>query len=346
MSISATTSTLLWGRARSLCSKCRRDLAPLIKGQAGLAGFQCHITAANSGGARYDANLTPKQRDDYTNLILLCGSCHAEIDKFAEHFTVGLLHAIKAGHEDYVAQRLTIDDEIRAIRGEILANAVDLIVEGLHLERWDEWTSEILGPSPYLWPHWALGEYHITLRPATEAVLLPDDAASLEISAKMVVDAAIALHFTFCRHSSYEKLDFGVLVCRSIEAMLSEYRGPSDYDINRDLMHWDETLELGLVHLAKCVNWFADAVRERVSPCFRIRPGAFIVEPSKFERSNGVYRFTRTEIGHLVERGYSQPRNREPWELAAASWLEAPRPDYGPSNDPATHKATSPTIES
>lgn len=324
MAVSVTTANLLWSRARGLCSRCRRDLAPEIEGQATLSGFQAHITSRRETGPRYDSRLTPKQRDDYTNLILLCGSCHAEVDKLEELFTVAALHAMKAEHERQCANRLTIDDEIRVVRGEILANAVDIVVEGLHLDRWDEWTAEILNPGRYQWPSWALGGFREDVRPAVEAVLWPGDAASLEIASKMAVDAVMALYYTFSQHSSYDNGNYDVLVCPPFELMVDRNR--REWPENeREITHWDETLELGLVHLAKCVNWFAEAVREHVAPRFRIQPGAFRAEPSRFAPGlHGVYKFTAPEIRQLLHRGYVQPEEYSPWCLVGQSWNEPP----------------------
>jgi hypothetical protein len=88
---------------------------------------------------------------------------------------------------------------------------------------------------------------------------------------------------------------------------------------------------LGLVHVAKCVNWFAEAVREHVAPRFRIRSGAFIVEPSKFEPgAHGVYVFTPAEKGRLLEKGCVRVDEFDPWALARDSWLPGPKANYAP----------------
>lgn len=340
MSVTATTANLLWSRARGLCSRCKRDLAPEIDGQATLSGFQAHITSRRETGPRYDSRLTTKQRNDYTNLILLCGSCHAEVDKLPNQFTVAALHAMKADHERFCADRLTADDETRAISGEILANAVDIVVEGLQLERWDQWTAEILNPGKYRWPSWALRGFRDNVRPAVEAVLWPTDAVPLEIASKMAVDAVMALHFTFSRYAGYEDCNYDVLVCPSLELMIDRSGLPWPEN-ERALMYWDETLELGLVHLAKCVNWFAEAVRAHVAPRFRIRSGAFRAEPSKFDSHHGVYKFSSVEIARVLERGYVQPRKCDPWNLAAASWIEMPKARYTAADDSSFEAAPS-----
>jgi len=268
MSIQQTASTLVWNRARGLCSICKHDLVDKIGGDPKITGERAHITAAKPGGARYDPELTEEQRNDYGNLMLLCGLCHTKVDVAPQHYTVALLHSIKSEHEDYCSRLLSIDDERRAISGEILANAVDIVVDALSLDRWDEWTARALGPSPYLIPKWWYREFRIVVRPALEAVLWPENARSLEITSKMAVDAVRAFYSNFCRFtpSDFWKDYEGYLACDSISVMMDRRaRSGREEQLERRLDDWDRTLELGLVHITKCVNWFADAVREHES---------------------------------------------------------------------------------
>jgi hypothetical protein len=332
MTVSQATSTIVWSRARELCSLCRRDVVDKIGGDPKLTGFRAHITAQNPGGARYDQSLSPEERDAYANLILLCGDCHAKVDAAPVHYTVAMLHAIKASHEQYCSDLLTVDDERRAIKGEILANAVDLVVEGLSLNRWDEWTAQVLGPSPYRWPSWSLREYRIILRPAVHGVLWPKDVRSLEISSKMLIDAVVEFHSTYCQHSGFDHRpgsnyddDIKYLVCPSRTQMLSDFGGREYIRFERKLEDWDATLELGLVHMTKCANWFGDAVREHVNDRFRIKDGAFRMEPSKFDAGHGNCVFSEGEKQRLLARGHAVRRSPGVWGIVADSWENVPK---------------------
>ena len=51
-------------------------------------GFAAHITAASSGGPRYDPTLTTAQRRHHRNGIWLCGTHGKLIDSDEPHFTV------------------------------------------------------------------------------------------------------------------------------------------------------------------------------------------------------------------------------------------------------------------
>lgn len=58
-------------------------------------GQAAHITAAASGGPRYDVNMTPQTRSSALNGIWLCGNCHHIIDNNVEDYPVKKLQEIK-----------------------------------------------------------------------------------------------------------------------------------------------------------------------------------------------------------------------------------------------------------
>jgi hypothetical protein len=63
-------------------------------------GVAAHITAAASGGKRFDPNLTPEQRGSIDNGIWLCQNCAKLIDSDLSRFTEALLRAWKLVAED------------------------------------------------------------------------------------------------------------------------------------------------------------------------------------------------------------------------------------------------------
>lgn len=67
-----------------------------------------HIEGENPGAARYNANMTDEERNNYQNLILLCPTHHTIIDKDESEYTVGKLKQIKKDHEKWIQDSLRI----------------------------------------------------------------------------------------------------------------------------------------------------------------------------------------------------------------------------------------------
>ncbi len=69
-------------------------------------GKGAHITAAATGGPRYDVSLSPEQRSHVSNGIWLCANCADLIDKDEKQFPTILLNSWKAGAELDMHMRL------------------------------------------------------------------------------------------------------------------------------------------------------------------------------------------------------------------------------------------------
>lgn len=66
-------------------------------------GEAAHIRAARPGQARYDANMTDKQRGAISNGIWLCKECARRIDVDEAKYSVSLLVEWKEKHEKWVS---------------------------------------------------------------------------------------------------------------------------------------------------------------------------------------------------------------------------------------------------
>lgn len=73
----------------------------LIDGNGVVVGHICHIRAAMPDGARFDANMTNEQRRHVSNLVMLCGGHHKQIDskQYEQQHTVQRVTKIKTDHE-------------------------------------------------------------------------------------------------------------------------------------------------------------------------------------------------------------------------------------------------------
>ncbi len=112
MSASYPTKLLLAFRSGDQCAfpACERALTvnspsgsnPVITGEA------AHIAGENSSAARYDASMTDEQRDNYGNLIYLCGDHHTQIDKQETDFPIENLLKMKSKHESKVRSMMNM----------------------------------------------------------------------------------------------------------------------------------------------------------------------------------------------------------------------------------------------
>lgn len=103
MSIGAKTRKMLWGRSASRCSlpDCRR---PLVEDETetddpSIVGDEAHSVAREPDGPRGESDLTPEERDYFSNLILLCKVHHRLVDDQPGTYTANVLHRMKEEHE-------------------------------------------------------------------------------------------------------------------------------------------------------------------------------------------------------------------------------------------------------
>src|SRR5688572_9642977 len=97
-------------RAGHVCSNpdCRRPTAaPATDPSKSLnLGRAAHITAAASGGKRYDPSLTPDERKAIANGVWLCIECATRVDDDDVAYPVDLLRRWRADAEE-LARRAT-----------------------------------------------------------------------------------------------------------------------------------------------------------------------------------------------------------------------------------------------
>ena len=71
----------------------------LVDDESGtVTGEICHIKSQRKGGPRYDPTQTEKDRQDFSNLIMLCATHHKVVDADVEKFTVTHLQTMKKRH--------------------------------------------------------------------------------------------------------------------------------------------------------------------------------------------------------------------------------------------------------
>jgi hypothetical protein len=106
VTLTTANRKLLWARSGGFCAICKglltedaTDLDPAV-----VTGMEAHIVSAQRGGPRH-RRLAPAEVDDPENLILLCPTDHAVVDKQDSHYNESQLREIKRDHEQWVRDR-------------------------------------------------------------------------------------------------------------------------------------------------------------------------------------------------------------------------------------------------
>ncbi len=104
MTVSDRDRKMLWALARNQCAICKIELVRAARGGSAplVVGEECHIASPRGNVPRGTSDLLGAAPDSYENLILLCPSDHAVIDKAEEQYPPERLRRIKAEHEAWV----------------------------------------------------------------------------------------------------------------------------------------------------------------------------------------------------------------------------------------------------
>lgn len=125
MAISEADARVLFSLSAGICSRpsCGADLVKIMRGSGKLhIAEMAHIIGRRPAAARSGGVGGP---DTYENLVLLCPSCHTEIDKNPNDFSVETLHEWKATHEARIqtaraAPSFLTFEELRGFIAELL----------------------------------------------------------------------------------------------------------------------------------------------------------------------------------------------------------------------------------
>lgn len=98
---------ILWSRSGGKCAISKMALVrEKTDGNQFILGVEAHIEGEKPGSARYNPNMTKKERNCYENLILVSPDCHTIIDNDEEEWTVDKLKRTKREHEEWVENSL------------------------------------------------------------------------------------------------------------------------------------------------------------------------------------------------------------------------------------------------
>ncbi len=266
---------MLWGRSAGRCAFPGCGTLLLVPGSGTGAstnlGEICHIVARTLDGPRGGEPLLPERRDDYSNLVLLCPGHHKLVDDQKEKYSVEILSAMKADHEKWVEQTLSVDEDKRGDI-ELYASYVDQWSDLADLARWSAWTSHLVShgqPSLCADDLQRLDDLNEWLFTRVWPRRYPDLEATLENFRRVVNDLARV----FAKHA---------------ERQGDRWWTRKFYHIDR----WDEAeydrlyarysfhvcvIENLVLELTRAANLVCDVVRRWVFTGFRLDEGALLV---------------------------------------------------------------------
>jgi hypothetical protein len=118
MAITDRTRKILWALSGNRCAMCQE---PLIEARSecdreAVIGEECHIVGGDPGSPRFEPAFPRSEIDSAANLILLCPTHHAHVDKKEGTYTAEQLREIKREHEARTGERANDAGPIPQIR--------------------------------------------------------------------------------------------------------------------------------------------------------------------------------------------------------------------------------------
>jgi hypothetical protein len=156
MSIGVMARKLLWGRSGNCCAwpGCNQrltvgmgdDEVGVLVTQGLVLGEEAHIRSSRVNGPRYDASYPKEDLDTYDNLVLLCPTHHAAIDKNGgAGWPISEVLAMRSKHESRVDGGREVEARRRQMTEERLVAQLSVWERKLGVDAPDEWDSLIFG---------------------------------------------------------------------------------------------------------------------------------------------------------------------------------------------------------
>ena len=207
MALNEKELKILWSRAAGLCSfpDCKKILVNFHKRTNGSyqIGEMAHLRARSLKGPRGKGTLSPVARDRYENHILLCPTCHTEIDKDPEAYPVKNLLKFKAAHERWVAETLLANIGNRVGFRHFYTNLLGRMESILLFDRWT-WMID------HLWRDVAPSDAidsGVTIRTILLKTIWPGSLPGLEEAMRSVLEAwsDYCIHFSSQSGCSFDR---------------------------------------------------------------------------------------------------------------------------------------------
>lgn len=267
---------ILWARAVGRCSmpNCRVKLTLDSKdsNKSLTLGEMCHIVGEKNDkkSPRGISKLSEKDRNKYSNLILLCAHCHTIIDKNEKDWPIELLHKIKFEHELWVEECTSGGHEDTPER-RLYNSTIDTLGVVFKLEQWN-WFSEnaIRGhlDSDYIFNVDWISERLI-------AIDWPNKNTSLETSIRNVMKAYVAFIEHYMKYSSPHRGSSKML---GPDASFKSIFPNPQYNLYSDRLNlWMQNNYCLLCLFTYEVNNYIKMVRKHINAYYFIEKSQFVL---------------------------------------------------------------------
>ncbi|WP_340104900.1 HNH endonuclease [Rhodohalobacter sp. 8-1] len=302
MSIDLRTHKILWAKSGNRCAYegCKNELVidETITDDDSIIGEEAHIVARKENGPRGNHDLSQAERDEYSNLILLCRNHHKEIDDQVKKYTVEALLEMKRKHEKWVKANLEFG--LNDVKIDLkYSNYLDEIIKMADFNGWNNWTSYLLSSGQ---PSINKKQYE-SLQKIPEYIVnryWPRKYPELESAIYNFKNVLNSLTKVF---DKYKEERNGELWTRKFYKI--DRYDPKIYEDQLDKFNYHVDLVEDLtLELTRAGNFLCEKIRDTIHPTFREEEGkllvtsgpdmafewtTFTLEYSKEERENGLY---------------------------------------------------------
>lgn len=276
-SITDKDQKILWGRSAGKCAICRVTLT-LDDGDGASAtvGAMCHIVGEKEDSARYHSDLSDKERNFYSNLILLCSHHHDIIDKDEKSYSIERLHQTKVEHEIWVTENLSNQepdpDEL------VYSDLIDTITIMLKLEKWHWFVDNAVRNLV----HEDFVDAQGILNRKLLGAIWPDKKPKLKKSIIELLNGFDCFMSHFLSNAELRQHFLGKdLTYKRVRSNAEYYKYKEKED------RWADINFLLLCNYTNKLNMFASDVREFSNPMYFRLSGKFLIEDEQGYRFGG-----------------------------------------------------------
>jgi len=284
---------ILWARGAGRCAKCREELTfDPADGNAATLGEMCHIVGEKMTSPRGASPMPLKERSKYSNLILLCGLHHTEVDKDARRYAVEVLHEMKDQHEQWVRESLgsreANPDDL------VYSDLIDTITMALQLDNWYWFVDNAARDLVPI----AVADAHGYLNRKLLGTIWPKKKPRLRRSIIRVLDAfdQFMTHYLTNVEPRAGDTFFGP------DRSFARFGAPDFYEHEKKEERWSRVNFWLLSRLSIRLNEYASAVRALSNPLYFRLHGKFLVHDSMGFHFGGENKLFSPRLNHVNDQ--------------------------------------------